>query len=34
MERERYEGMFYFSHHLMQIVFQYIKAVIWLWFLW
>lgn len=25
---------FYFSHHLMQIVFQNVKAVVWFWFLW
>lgn len=33
-ERGRHEAVFYFSHHLMQIVFQNIKAIIWFRFLW
>lgn len=33
-KRGRREEAFYLSHHLMQIVFQNIKAVIWFWFLW
>lgn len=33
-ERGRQVQVFYFSHHLMQIVFQNVKAVVWFRFLW